>query len=99
MSVTQLEARVKRLEDEAGPGRAAALTDNLMCLRQDVKKIRTTQDRHTRVLGKLKSDVSTLKSDVSTLKSDVSTLKSDVSTIKETLKEVLRRLPDDPESD
>jgi septal ring factor EnvC (AmiA/AmiB activator) len=92
MSITQLEARVKRLEDEAGPGRAAALTDNLMCLRQDVTKIRTTQDRHTRILGKLKSDVSTLKS-------DVSTLKSDVSTIKDTLKEVLRRLPDDPESD
>jgi chromosome segregation ATPase len=85
MSITQLEARVKRLEDEAGPGKVAALTDNVMCLRQDLKKIRTTQDRHTRVLGKLKSDVSTLK--------------SDVSTIKETLKEVLRRLPAGPESE
>jgi len=88
MSSTLLEARVKRLEDEAGPGRAAALADNLMCLRQDVKKIQKTQDRHTRTLAKLKSDVSVLKS-------DVSEIKEDVSEIKVTLREVLRRLPDD----
>jgi phosphatidate phosphatase APP1 len=98
-----VEVRVDNLETWAGPGQAGALAEGQRALRADVARIRQTQDRHTRMLAGLETDVATLKTDVATLKTDVATLKTDVATlktavteIKDTLREVLRRLPPPP---
>lgn len=78
--------RVESLETWAGPGQAGALAEGQRELRAELAKVRQTQDRHTRMLADLTSDVSGLKADVSELKADVSELKS-------TVREILRRLP------
>ena len=44
----------------------------------------------------LKTDVDTLKGDVAVLKTDVAGLKQDMGEVKETLREILRRLPEHP---
>ncbi len=99
--------RVDNLETWAGPGQAGALAEGLHELRADLAKIRQTQDRHTRMLADLtsdvaglkadvttlKADVSELKADVSELKADVATLKADVAELKDAVREILRRLP------
>jgi len=105
-----LEVRVDNLETWAGPGQAQALAEGQRELRAELVKVRQTQDRHTRMLAdlisdvsglksdvaELKSDVAELKSDVAELKSDVAELKSDVAELKSGMAEILRRLPAPP---
>jgi len=74
--------RVDNLETWAGPGQSGALAEGLRELRADQAKIRQTQDRHTRMLADLTSDVAGLKADVATLKADVATLTTNVATLK-----------------
>jgi len=77
-----LEVRVDNLETWAGPGQAQALAEGLGELRADLAKVQRTQDRHTRMLADLISDVSGLKTDVAQLKTDVAQLKTDVAGLK-----------------
>jgi hypothetical protein len=77
-----LEVRVDNLETWAGPGHAQALAEGQRQLRADLTKVQQTQDRHTRMLADLISDVSGLKTDVASLKSGIA--------------EILRRLPAPP---
>ena len=81
-----LEMRVKTLETWAGPGQTEALAEgqrairaDLARLRADLLKIQKSQDRHSRLLGRLTSDVDELR--------------SDMTEVKGTLQEILRRLP------
>jgi chromosome segregation ATPase len=80
--------RVESLETWAGPGQAGALAEGHRELRAELAKVRQTQDRHTRMLADLTSDVSGLKADVSELKADVSELKADVSELKADVSEL-----------
>jgi chromosome segregation ATPase len=98
-----LEVRVDNLETWAGPGQAQALAEGQRELRADLAKVQQTQDRHTRMLADLisdvsglKTDVADLKTDVSGLKTDVSGLKTDVADLKSGMAEILRRLPAPP---
>jgi chromosome segregation ATPase len=105
-----LEVRVDNLETWAGPGQAQALAEGQRELRAELVKVQQTQDRHTRMLADLisdvsglktdvsglKTDVSSLKTDVATLKTDVAELKTDVAELKSGMAEVLRRLPPPP---
>jgi uncharacterized protein (DUF3084 family) len=103
-----LEVRVENLETWAGPGQA--LAEGQRELRADLAKVQQTQDRHTRMLADLISDVSGLKTDVAGLKTDVAGLKTDVAglktdaaglktdvaELKRGMAEILRRLPAPP---
>jgi septal ring factor EnvC (AmiA/AmiB activator) len=96
----KLEVRVDVLETWAGPGHTEALADGQRLIRADLAKIHKTQDRHTRQLAhltsdvaELRADVTQLKADVAELRADVTQLKADVTDIKGTLREILRRLP------
>jgi len=80
--VRQLEVSVGRLETWAGPGQAEALAQGQRYMRADLARIRTTQDRHTRMIADLTSDVAGLKTDVAELKTDVAELKTDVAELK-----------------
>jgi chromosome segregation ATPase len=105
-----LEVRVDNLETWAGPGQAQALAEGQRELRAELAKVQQTQDRHTRMLADLISDVSglktdvaglqtdvaSLKSDVASLKSDMASLKSDMASLKSDMAEILRRLPAPP---
>jgi septal ring factor EnvC (AmiA/AmiB activator) len=91
-----LEVRVDNLETWAGPGQAQALAEGQRELRAELAKVQRTQDRHTRMLADLISDVSGLKTDVSGLKADVAILKADVAELKSGMAEILRRLPAPP---
>jgi len=91
-----LEVRVDNLETWAGPGQAQALAEGQRELRAELAKVRQTQDRHTRMLADLISDVSGLKADVTGLQTDVAELKSDVAELKSGMAEILRRLPAPP---
>src|ERR1022692_1621698 len=62
--VGMLEMRVKTLETWAGPGQTEALAEGQRKIRADLAKIQKTQDRHSRLLGRLTSDVDILKGDV-----------------------------------
>jgi septal ring factor EnvC (AmiA/AmiB activator) len=75
-----LEVRVGKLETWAGPGQAEALAVGQRALRADLAKVRQTQDRHTRALADLKTDVADLK--------------TDLAEVKGTVREILRRLPE-----
>jgi septal ring factor EnvC (AmiA/AmiB activator) len=77
----------------AGPGKAEALTDGLHHIRADMAKLQRTQDRHTRQLERLVTDVAGLKTDVAGLKTDVGGLKADMAEVKGAVQEILRRLP------
>jgi uncharacterized protein YoxC len=77
-----LEVRVDNLETWAGPGQAGALAGGQRELRADLDKVRQTQDRHTRMLADLISDVSGLKSSVSVLESGFGVLRADVAGLK-----------------
>jgi chromosome segregation ATPase len=77
-----LEVRVDNLETWAGPGQAQALAEGQRELRAELAKVQQTQDRHTRMLADLISDVSGLKTDVAGLQTDVASLKSDVASLK-----------------
>jgi chromosome segregation ATPase len=77
-----LEVRVDNLETWAGPGQAQALAEGQRELRAELAKVQRTQDRHTRMLADLISDVSGLKADVANLKADVANLKADVAELK-----------------
>jgi uncharacterized protein (DUF3084 family) len=105
-----LEVRVDNLETWAGPGQAQALAEGQRELRADLAKVQQTQDRHTRMLADLisdvsglktdvaglKTDVAGLKTDVAGLKTDVAGLKTDVADLKRGMAEILRRLPAPP---
>jgi septal ring factor EnvC (AmiA/AmiB activator) len=98
-----LEVRVDSLETWAGPGQAQALAEGQRELRADLAKVQRTQDRHTRMLADLisdvsglKTDVASLKTDVAELKTDVAELKTDVAGLKSGMTEILRRLPAPP---
>jgi septal ring factor EnvC (AmiA/AmiB activator) len=91
-----LEVRVDNLETWAGPGQAQALAEGQRELRAELAKVQQTQDRHTRMLADLISDVSGLKTDSTSLKADVATLKADVAELKSGMAEILRRLPPPP---
>jgi chromosome segregation ATPase len=91
-----LEVRVDNLETWAGPGQAQALAEGQRELRAELAKVQQTQDRHTRMLADLISDVSGLKTDVGSLQTDVGTLKADVAELKSGMAEILRRLPAPP---
>ena len=98
-----LEVRVDNLETWAGPGQAQALVEGQRELRAELAKVQRTQDRHTRMLADLISDVSGLKTDViglktdvAGLKTDVAGLKTDVAELKSGMAEILRRLPAPP---
>jgi hypothetical protein len=84
-----LEVRVENLETWAGPGQVQALAEGHRELRADLARVQQTQDRHTRMIADLISDVSGLKTDVAGLKTDVADLKRGMT-------EVLRRLPAPP---
>jgi chromosome segregation ATPase len=77
-----LEVRVDNLETWAGPGQAQALAEGQRELRAELAKVQQTQDRHTRMLADLISDVSGLKTDVAGLKTEVASLKTDVAQLK-----------------
>ena len=77
-----LEVRVKTLETWAGPGQTEALAEGQRKIRADLAKIQKTQDRHSRLLGRLTSDVDILQGDVAQLKGDVAQIKGDVAQIK-----------------
>jgi chromosome segregation ATPase len=98
-----LEVRVDNLETWAGPGQAQALAEGQRELRAELAKVQQTQDRHTRMLADLisdvsglKTDVADLKTDVAGLKTDVAQLKTDVAELKSGMAEILRRLPAPP---
>jgi chromosome segregation ATPase len=81
---------MKVLETWAGPGQIEALAEGqrairaeLAKLRADMAKVQKTQDRHSRLLGRLTSDVDVLQGDVAGLKGDVAVLKADVAGLKE----------------
>jgi chromosome segregation ATPase len=74
--------RVDNLETWAGPGQAQVLAEGQRELRAELVKVQQTQDRHTRMLADLISDVSGLKTDVAGLKTDVAGLKTDVAGLK-----------------
>jgi predicted nucleic acid-binding Zn-ribbon protein len=87
--VTNLEVRVERLETWSGPGQNAALADGLKDLRVKVDKIlliqerlQATQERHTKQLTELQSDMTDVKTDVAGLKSDMTDVKTDVAGLK-----------------
>jgi chromosome segregation ATPase len=80
--VGALEMRVDGLETWAGPGQADAFAVSLRMVRADLSKVRQTQDRHSRMLEVLTSDVTGLKTDVTGLKTDVAGLKTDVAELK-----------------
>jgi len=86
--VRQLEVSVGRLETWAGPGQAEALAQGQRYMRADLARIRTTQDRHTRMIADLTSDVAGLKTDVAELKTDVAELKTDVAELKTDVAEI-----------
>ena len=94
--VGMLEMRVNTLETWAGPGQTEALAEGQRKIRADLAKIQKTQDRHSRLLGRLTSDVDILQGDVAGLKADVAELRSDMAEVKGTLQEILRRLPPGP---
>jgi chromosome segregation ATPase len=77
-----LEVRVDNLETWAGPGQAQALAEGQRELRAELAKVQQTQDRHTRMLADLISDVSGLKTDVAGLKTEVASLKTEVASLK-----------------
>jgi chromosome segregation ATPase len=77
-----LEMRADRLETWSGPGQAEAFALSQQQLRADLAGIRRTQDRHSRTLAVLVSDVAVLKTDVAQLKTDVAQLKTDVAELK-----------------
>jgi hypothetical protein len=77
-----MEVRAGNLETWAGPGQVQALAEGQRELRADLARVQQTQDRHTRMLADLISDVSGLKTDVTELKSGMA--------------EILRRLPAPP---
>ena len=98
-----LEVRVYKLETCARPGQAQALAEGQRELRAELAKVQQTQDRHTRMLADLisdvsglKTDVADLKTDVAGLKTDVAQLKTDVAELKSGMAEILRRLPAPP---
>jgi chromosome segregation ATPase len=98
-----MEVRVGNLETWAGPGQVQALAEGQGELRAELAKVQQTQDRHTRMLADLisdvsglKTDVAGLKTDVAGLKTDVAGLKTDVSELKSGMAEILRRLPAPP---
>jgi septal ring factor EnvC (AmiA/AmiB activator) len=91
-----LEVHVDNLETWAGPGQVQALAEGQRELRADLAKVQQTQDRHTRMLADLISDVSGVKTDVASLKTDVASLKTDVASLKTDVAEILRRLPAPP---
>jgi chromosome segregation ATPase len=76
-----LDMRVDNLETWAGPGQAEALAEGQRELRADLAKVRQTQDRHTRMLADLISDVSGLKTSVSVLEADNASLKTSFATL------------------
>src|ERR1035438_8371143 len=80
--VGMLEVRVRTLETWAGPGQTEALAEGQRKIRADLAKIQKTQDRHSRLLGRLTSDVDILQGDVAGLKGDVAGLKGDVAGLK-----------------
>jgi seryl-tRNA synthetase len=87
--VQGLEDRVRRLETWAGPGQIEALVEGQRAIRADIAKLQATVDRHERMLVSLTRDVAGLKT-------DVAALNQDMDEVKETLREILRRLPDLP---
>jgi chromosome segregation ATPase len=98
-----LEVRVDNLETWAGPGQAQALAEGQRELRAELAKVQQTQDRHTRMLADLisdisglKTDVGSLQTDVGSLQTDVGSLKADVAELKSGMAEILRRLPAPP---
>jgi chromosome segregation ATPase len=74
--------RVDNLETWAGPGQAQVLAEGQRELRAELAKVQQTQDRHTRMLADLISDVSGLKTNVAGLQTDVASLKTDVASLK-----------------
>jgi chromosome segregation ATPase len=76
-----LDMRVDNLETWAGPGQAEALAEGQRELRADLAKVRQTQDRHTRMLADLISDVAGLKTSVSVLEADNASLKTSFATL------------------
>jgi hypothetical protein len=84
-----LETRVSQLETWAGPGQIEALLAGIRGIRGDITVMRRVQDRHSRQLAGLKTDVAGLKTDVAGLKTDVAELKLGI-------REILRRLPEPP---
>jgi hypothetical protein len=80
--VGMLEMRADRLETWSGPGQAEAFALSQQQLRADLAGIRRTQDRHSRTLAVLTSDMAVLKTDVAVLKTDVAVLKTDVAVLK-----------------
>lgn len=89
-----LEMRADRLETWSGPGQAEAFALSQQQLRADLAGIRRTQDRHSRTLAVLTSDVAELKTDVAELKTGVAALRSDMTEMKGTLRGILARLPE-----
>ncbi len=101
--ITAVETRVRQLETWAGPGQIEVLATGLRGIRADITMMRRVQDRHTAQLSRLtadvavlKSDVAVLKTDVAVLKTDVAVLKTDVAEMKLGIREILRRLPQQP---
>jgi hypothetical protein len=82
-----LEMRSDRLETWSGPGQAEAFALSQQQLRADLAGIRRTQDRHSRTLAVLVSDVAELKTDVAALRSDMAEMKG-------TVLQILARLPE-----
>jgi phage shock protein A len=80
--VTILEGRVNVLETWAGPGQIEVLVAGLAEVRTNVRAVIKTQERHTRQLADLTSDVSGLKTDMAEVKADVAELKTDVAQLK-----------------
>ncbi|GAA2106775.1 hypothetical protein GCM10009780_59560 [Actinomadura alba] len=76
------------LETWAGPGQIEALAAGLTEVRANVRTVIRTQERHTRQLADLTSDVSGLKTDVAELKTDMAQVKADVAELKADMAQV-----------
>lgn len=87
--IATLEMRVGQLETWAGPGQIEALMSGMRGIRGDLAVMRRVQDRHSRQLAKLETDVAELKTDVAELKTEAAEMKLGIG-------EILRRLPEQP---
>jgi chromosome segregation ATPase len=95
-TVAPLNARVKDLEDWAGPGQNEVFSANLVALRKQLEQfgkvqarheakldgLTTVQALHTKMLQDHATKLDGLTTDVTGLKKDVATLKTDVTGLK-----------------